>query len=236
MTVNKVQYDKSLSADIVIFTINEDALKILLVQRAHAPDKGKWALPGGFRKIGVDHNLDDIANRRLIEETGTKVPYLEQLYTFGSEDRDPRGWVTTVAYFAFVPYDKVRLIAGEGVSESKWRTIYNHQAPENLAFDHSKIIGLALERVRSKLEYTPIAPYMLGDEFTLPQMQKVYELILDCDLDKTFFRRSLKRADILIATKKQEQATGHKRAMLYKFKKGADKALFFPRGLVRSKT
>ncbi len=224
-----IKYDTSLSADIVIFTVHEDELKVLLVNRAHDPFKDHWALPGGFRKIGIDKSLIDIANRRLVEETGAKANYLEQLYTFGDEKRDPRGWVTSVAYFALMPYDKVDLIAGDGVSETKWKSVQN-RVPRKLAFDHGDIIKMALSRIQAKLEYSPIAAHLLGNEFTLPDMMAVYELIMGCKLDKTFFRRSIKKADFLIDTGKKSDK-GFKKAVLYKMKKGVEKSLFFPRGL-----
>lgn len=231
---NKIEYDTSLSADIVIFTVHEDELKILLVKRAHVPYEGKWALPGGFRKIGVDKTLDDIAIRRLKEETGTKAPYLEQLYTFGSDIRDPRHWVTTVAYFAFMPHAKVRLMVGEGVTETKWWPVRGSKVSTKLAFDHNEIVKVAVKRIRSKMEYSSIAAHLLGDEFTLPALQKSYEIILGCALDKTYFRRAIKKADIVIDTKRFTESKGYRPAAIYRFKKGTDNKLFFPRGLVRS--
>lgn len=234
MSSNKsINYDKSLSTDIAIFTIHEDKLKILLVKRAHEPFKEVWALPGVFRIIDKDETLEDIANRGLIEETGTKAPYLEQLYTFGSATRDPRRWVTSVAYYAFMPYESIRPFSGKRVSLMKLMTIHNNKLNTKLAFDHSDIVNKAIERIRAKATYSGVAAYLLQKEFSLPELHKVYELLMGCVLDRSYFRTAAIKSGILIETNKQSESKGGRRAILYKFKKGAEYMEFFPRGIMR---
>lgn len=230
----RIRYDTSLSADIAIFTVHEGELKVMLVKRAHAPFEGMWALPGGFRKVGLDRTIEDVAIRRFKEETGVAAPYLEQLQTFSSENRDPRQWVTTVAYIAFMPHDKAEMMAGEGVTDVRWVPVRNGKVSRRLAFDHGVILAKAIERVCAKMEYSPIAAHVLAREFTIPELHRVYEIILDETLDPKHFRRSVNRSELLKETGRHQESRGHKPALLYRFRKGADEKLFFPRGVTRS--
>lgn len=237
MSKNKSQKEYRLAADIAIFTVKDQALHILLVKRAERDDdpfSGMWALPGGFHRMELDDDIKDTAIRVLKAETGADAPYVEQLYTFSNKKRDPRFYVTSVGHFALMPYQSVRLNAGHGTTEAKWVPVRNNTVKRKLAFDHNIIVDMAIERVRSKLQYTAIAGHLLGEEFTRPQLLEVYEIILGCKLDKTHFNRSLVRADVLESTGRKEESKGHKRAELFRFKDGADTALFFPRGLVRA--
>ncbi len=234
MNRKRIKLDRGLAADIVIFTIKDAELKVLLIKRGHGEFTGKWALPGGFRQIGVDKDIESVASRVLKSETGTEAPYLEQLYTFSNDSRDPSGWVTSVSYFALMPHFTVNLQPGRGIDAIKWVSVRNNTLNRKLAFDHNQIVDVAIERLRSKLQYTAIAGHLLGSEFTRPQLQSVYETILNCSLDKSHFNRSLVRSNVLESTGKKTSGDGHRPAELFKFKKDADSSFFFPRDLVRS--
>jgi 8-oxo-dGTP diphosphatase len=140
----------ALTVDVVIFSLREDRLHVLLIRRAEKPFAGMWALPGGF--VNIDESLDEAAYRELGEETGLRDAYLEQLYTYGSPQRDPRGRVVTVSYFALIPADAPLLAeTSDEISEADWFPV--DEIPL-LAFDHAEIIAYALRRLRYKLEYT----------------------------------------------------------------------------------
>ncbi|HHS97853.1 MAG TPA: NUDIX hydrolase [Chloroflexi bacterium] len=205
----------AVTVDVVIFTLREGDLQVLLIRRRNPPFQGMWAIPGGF--IRIDESLEDAALRELEEETSVRDVYLEQLYTFGDPDRDPRGRVITVAYFALVPADAVRPRAGDDAAEARWWSMY-HLPP--LAFDHDKILAYALQRLRYKLEYTAVGFELLPETFTLSELQAAYEVILGEKLDKRNFRRKILSAGILEET--GEYRTGEGRpAKLYRFRDDA---------------
>ncbi|MCR4327506.1 MAG: NUDIX hydrolase [Nanoarchaeota archaeon] len=180
-------YEKpSVTADIVIFTIEKEKLKVLLVKRDLNPYKGKWALPGGF--VRINESLDDAAKRELEEETGVKDVYLEQLYSFGEPKRDPRGRVITVSYMALVNSEKIALRASSDVSEAKW---FNFSKEMNLAFDHDKILNYAFQRLKWKFEYTTVAFSLLPKNFTISQVQKIYEVVFNKKFDKRNFNKKI---------------------------------------------
>lgn len=182
----------SVTADIVIFTIDEDKLKVLLVKRNLNPYKGKWALPGGF--VRIDESLEDAAKRELEEETGVKNVYLEQLYSFGEPKRDPRGRVITVSYMALVNSDKIKLVASTDVSDAKWFSV---DSISDLAFDHKKILDYSLKRLKWKFEYTLVAFSLLPKKFVISQIQKMYEIVFDKKFDKRNFVKKIISLDIL---------------------------------------
>lgn len=213
------------TVDIVIFTILEERLHVLLVRRGIPPFEGKWAIPGGFVK--EDESLDEAARRELVEETGVADVYLEQLYSFGAPKRDPRGRVVTVAYFALISPAYVR--SGSDAAEAGWKPM---KALPPLAFDHAEILDYALERLRNKLDYTTVGFQLLPAEFTLSELQQVYETILDRRLDKRNFRRKIALLGIVRATGRTRSA-GRRPAQLYsfearKFEKLRDKGILFP--------
>ena len=225
------QFDRpSLSVDLVIFTINDDQLQILLVKRIEHPAKGRWALPGGFIDIHRDATLEDCARRKLLEKTGVKAPYLEQLKSYGSQDRDPRGWVATAVYFALLASDTVNL--GGNQEDVCWWPIKGDTVDVELAFDHNQIVTDAVERLRSKLEYTHIAVHLLASEFTLPELQKTYEVILQQQLDKSSFRRRVMDAEMLEEIKGKLREGIGRPAQLYRFKH-YERRTFFPRSISR---
>ena len=219
--------DLRLTVDVVIFTVLGGELRVLLVRRGVEPFVGHWAVPGGF--VLTQESLDDAARRELEEETGVRDVYLEQLYTFGRPDRDPRGRVVTVAYFALIAADR-EVQGGSDAAEARWFPM--DSLPE-LAFDHAEILDYALERLRNKLEYTTVGFQLLPEAFTLGELQAVYEEILGRHLDKRNFRRKLDLLGILTPLRNARRA-GHTRpAQLYRFSAARfetlkDKGILFP--------
>ncbi len=205
--------DVHVTVDVCIFAIRDDDLMVLLVKREIPPFKGTWALPGAF--VRVDETLEDAAKRVLKEKAGITQPlYLEQLYTYGDLDRDPRGRVITVAYFAFVNPDRITIS-----ENARWHPVY--ELPR-LAFDHERIVKYAHQRLKYKLEYTAIALDILPELFTLTELQRVYEIILGEQLDKRNFRKKILSMGILEATDKYRLGT-HRPARLYRFKRNIKK-------------
>lgn len=199
------------TVDIVLFTIREKLLHVLLIRRLAQPFVGSYALPGGFLLEG--EGLDEAASRELGEETGVEKVYLEQLFTFGRPDRDPRGRVVTVAYYALVPNSQL-LQAGSDAGEASWFALNN--LPQ-LAFDHGEIIAYAHRRIANKLDYSNVGFELLPEKFTLSELQIVHEAILGCSLDKRNFRRKISQQGIVEPTREM-QKTGRKPAQLYRFK------------------
>ncbi|RME55426.1 MAG: NUDIX hydrolase, partial [Caldilineae bacterium] len=188
----------AVTVDMVLFAFVENELRVLLIRRAGEPFQGRWALPGGF--VEIDESLEEAAQRELAEETGVTDVYLEQLYTFGDPDRDPRGRVITVAYFALLSAEhvaQIQLRGGDDAAEAGWWNMY---ALPPLAFDHGRILEYALQRLRWKLEWTALGFLLLPEEFTLSELQAVYETVLHEKLDKRNFRRKILAADLLEET------------------------------------
>lgn len=206
----------AVTTDIVIFTVREHQLHVLLIQRRDPPFAHMWALPGGF--VNLDETLEDGAQRELEEETGMKGGYLEQLYTYGHPDRDPRGRVITVAYFALIAEDvSFHAEGGSDAARAAWHPI--NQLPA-LAFDHAEIIAYAIRRVRYKLEYSAVGFELLPEEFTLTELQTTYEIILGETLDKRNFRRRILEASIIEPTPHLRTGEGRP-ARLYRYRDDA---------------
>ncbi len=205
-----------LTVDLVLFTFVAGELRVLLIERGHEPFAGAWALPGGF--VEIDEKLEDAAQRELREETGVRDVYLEQLYTFGDPDRDPRGRVITVAYVGIVSADASQHIyAGDDARNARWFNVYD--LPQ-LAFDHERIIRYAVQRLRYKLEYTALGFLLLPERFTLSELQQVYETVLQEKLDKRNFRRKVLSQGIIEKTA-QLRYGDHRPARLYRFSAAA---------------
>lgn len=206
----------ALTVDVVTFSLRDERLQVLLIQRLDAPYAGMWALPGGF--VQMDESLEVAAERELYEETGVENIYLEQLYTYGDPQRDPRGRVVTIAYFALVPSDKpVRSEGGSDAGKACWFAV--DELPD-LAFDHGDIVQYALQRLRYKLEYSAVGFELLPEAFSLSEIQQTYEMILGEKLDKRNFRRRILEAGIIEAT--EEMRTGEGRpARLYRYRPDA---------------
>lgn len=203
----------AVTVDIVIFTIRDARLKLLLIRRAGEPYRGKWALPGGF--IHLDEALDASARRELEEETGVSGVYLEQLYTFGAPQRDPRERVITVAYYALIPSDKLQLRAATDADAVGW---FGMDELPQLAFDHTDIIAMAHERLVAKLDYSTLAFQFMGGDFTLSELQSVYEIILREELDKRNFRKWALALEQIEETGRERRDGAHRPAKLYRLK------------------
>ncbi len=203
----------AVTVDIVIFTIRDGQLKLLLIRRAGEPYRGRWALPGGF--IRLDEDLEQSARRELEEETGVAGVYLEQLYTFGRPNRDPRERVITVAYYALIPSDRLRIRAATDAEAVGW---FGMDEVPALAFDHDAILAMAHERLVAKLDYSTIAFQFLGEAFTLSELQSVYEIILREELDKRNFRKWVLALEQIEETGEVSREGAHRPAKLYRLK------------------
>ncbi|MDJ0811230.1 MAG: NUDIX domain-containing protein [Desulfobacterales bacterium] len=204
----------AVTADCVVFGLDDEDLKVLLIQRDNAPFEGCWALPGGFARVG--EAIEETARRELAEETGLKGVFLEQLYTFGDPHRDPREHVITVAYFALVNLAAHTVRPDTDARNAAWFEI--EDVPE-LAFDHNRILQTACQRLRGKIRYVPIGFELLPRKFTLRQLQQLYEKILDRTLDKRNFRKKILKMDILAELDEIETDVAHRAARLYSFDK-----------------
>jgi 8-oxo-dGTP diphosphatase len=202
----------ALTVDCIIFGLDETGrLKVLLIQRAKNPYKDHWALPGGF--VDMDEDLEAAALRELKEETGVENIFIEQLYTFGTPGRDPRGRVVSVAYFALVNLAEHKLGADTDAQDVRWYAL--DELPV-LAFDHAVILETAINRLRGKVRYQPIGFELLPESFTLTQLQTLYETILGKDLNKRNFRTKILKMGIL-AEDKILRGVAHRPAQMYKF-------------------
>ena len=216
--------------DLVIFTVREERLQVLLAQRPDAPHEpfpGRWALPGGFVDVAQDKDLEACARRKLEEKTGVASPYLEQLGSWGSLERDPRGWSATHVYFALMPSEGVELRAGGHAADARWHPVHGHGVREKLAFDHAEILAAALERLRSKVEYTSLPAFLLPEEFTLSELQHAYEIVLDRPINKGGFRRRVADAGLVVEVPRQKSGPTRP-AQLYRLKDRRH-AVIFPR-------
>ncbi|MES9964993.1 MAG: NUDIX domain-containing protein [Candidatus Sedimenticola sp. 20ELBAFRAG] len=203
----------AVTTDVVVFTIREQRLQLLLVKRGSEPFKGNWALPGGF--VDIDEDLEACAKRELQEETGVSGVYLEQLYTFGKPDRDPRERVISIAYYALVASEKLELRAASDATDAAWFPL--EQLPE-LAFDHNRVIEIAHERLVSKLSYSTIAFQFMPEQFTLSELQRVYEILRNEPLDKRNFRKWISTLHQIEETGKQRRTGNHRPAKVYRIK------------------
>jgi 8-oxo-dGTP diphosphatase len=228
-TYNPDTFDKpSVTVDVVILTLKDKKLCALLTKRAKHPFKDQWSLPGGF--MGLSESLDEAAKRVLEQKGKLKKVYLEQLYTFGSVKRDPRMRIISVSYYALtnasqlLDKDSLKLfkvhIPWQGETGGKVELLDEQNNKHDLAFDHKEIIGMAIKRIRGKLEYVPIGFELLPERFTLRQVQEVHETILGKKLNKDAFRRKLLASKLVQATGDFEQGQGFRPAEYYVYKGG----------------
>jgi 8-oxo-dGTP diphosphatase len=206
----------AITVDCIIFGLDaSQQLKVLLIQRAREPYQNFWAFPGGF--VDTEETLEAAALRELEEETGMRDVFIEQLFTFGDPGRDPRGRVISVAYFALVNLTAHQIQASSDASKAGWFEVNN--LPE-LAFDHQKIFTTALDRLRAKVRYQPIGFELLPEQFTLTQLQQLYETVLGVEesLNKRNFRKRILDMGILQEVGIQE-GVAHRPAKLYSFDK-----------------
>lgn len=203
---------ENLSTDTVIFGYENYKLKILLIERKNDPSKGMYALPGGF--VLKNEELEQAAERVLMEHTGMKNVYLEQVHTFGELGRFPNKRVITIAYFALVKTEDYSLIPGVEVSKANWFAVT--QMPE-LPFDHQRIFNFCLEKLQQRIRVEPVGINLLPHKFSLTEFHKMYEAILQQELDKRNFRKKLLKMNLLLDLNEKQQNVSHRAAKLYKF-------------------
>jgi 8-oxo-dGTP diphosphatase len=209
----KYQYPRAaLTVDCVVFGFDEAELKVLLIERGLEPFKGRWALPGGF--VRVEETLEAAARRELEEEAGLTDVFLEQLYTFGTVDRDPRERVVSVAYYALVTLAGHEAKAATDAANARWFPL--SKVPQ-LAFDHGRILETAVERLKGKVRYQPIGFELLSEKFTLSQLQHLYEAVLGTELDKRNFRKKVLGFDLLVPLQETRMLGRHRPAQLFRF-------------------
>ena len=203
----------AVTVDVVVFTIENDDLKVLFIQRDQEPFKGQWAIPGGF--VDIDERLSDAAKRELKEETGVSVNFLEQFYTFGRPDRDPRERIITVAYYTLIPSDQLALVAGDDARDAQ---LFSTNELPPLAGDHGNIFRVAKQRVTARLNDADFAFRMLPETFTMYELRRVYELFLGETLDKRNFRKKIIALDQIEETGEKRESVRHRPARLYRVK------------------
>ena len=220
----------SVAVDVALLSVIDDHPVALLIQRPEHPYSGAWQLPGAF--IRMDESLDQAAGRALEEKTGVTNLYIEQLYTFGEVDRDPRTRVISVAYFALVDASRLKPsketaciarldVPWKGEAGGEVSPVIESQRLE-MAFDHAKILGMAIKRLRGKLRYAPIGYELLGETFTLHDLQRIHQAILGKRINKDSFRRRMLASGELEATGALKKGDKHRPAALYRHKKQND--------------
>jgi 8-oxo-dGTP diphosphatase len=214
-------YDRpSVTVDLVLLASTDRRLRALLLRRDQPPQAGRWALPGGF--VATDESLDAAAARVLREKVGMDGAHLEQLYTFGAVDRDPRMRIVTVAYLALLrPEQMVQALRGGRVTAATLDgdplgALDDEGAELPLAFDHRHILSVACERLRGKIDYSDLAFAFLPERFTLRALQDVHEAVLGTTLNKPAFRRKMLDRGQLIATGDREADASHRPAELFR--------------------
>lgn len=208
------------TVDVVLLTLDasSQSLAVALLRRDREPFKGLLALPGGYIHAQEDADTQDAAERTLLAKTGIKSPYLEQLGTFAGPNRDPRGWSLSVVYFALVPQEVITSAAGDVLTQAV--ELVSVDRLKGLPFDHKAIIQAAVERVRNKSAYSTLPAHFCGEDFTLGQLQAVYEAVLGEPVNKVSFRsRLLKEMDALEEVPGLKRSDGGRPAQVYRLKK-----------------
>lgn len=200
------------AVDVVLFTVSENALKVLLLNLKEEPFNGSWALPGGL--VAKGETLEAAVARHLKNKVGVTNVHMEQLYTFGDPKRDPAGWVVSVAYLALVQGDKISPVHSERYEGVEWHEV---KKLPSLAYDHKLIIQTGVERLQGKLEYTNIIYSLMPKEFTLTDLQTKYEVIMDKKLDKRNFRKKILSLNIVKKLNKKSQTESTRPAELFSF-------------------
>ncbi len=208
--------DIKIAVDAAVFSYSKmEGVSVLLIKRKYEPFKNSWALPGGF--VLPTENLETAVMRELEEETGIKVNYLEQLYTFGDVERDPRQRVISVSYFALVKSAMYQqLNASTDAAEAKW---FNFEKLPTLAFDHKTILKKAIERVRAKIKYEPIGFELLDKKFPFADLEKLYTVLLDRPIDRRNFTKKIMSLGLLEDTGELTTTGVGRPSKIYQFNK-----------------
>lgn len=204
----------SLAVDLVVFGYHENSLNVLLLNRKEEPFKNKWTLPGAF--LQMEERFQDTCSRVLKTKLGMTNLFLEQLYSFDELKRDPRGRVISVTYYALINPTKFEIIAGNMANDVKWFPV--NEIPR-LGFDHNLIFNKAFERLRSKILYYPVGFELLDDVFTMPELHRLYETILQIRIDRRNFRRKILDSKYLVSTGSKREGLQNRHPDLYKFNK-----------------
>lgn len=207
------------SVDIVLLTLREGQLYTALALREREPYAGKWALPGGYIHTDEDQTDLDAATRILHSKTGLTSPYFEQLRTYASATRDPRGWSVSIAHYALVPFDQMAPVQNDHL---KWVPV---DTVQSLPFDHLDILRMAVSRVRDKTLYSSLPVHLMPPTFTLTALQKVYETLLGAELDKRGFRRRIEELDVVEEVAGAMSEGNYRPAQLFRVKRAAARAL-----------
>ena len=200
------------TVDVVLLTLHCETLQVALLRRTHAPYSGAAALPGGYVHAEEDLDLQAAASRVLQDKAGLSAPYLEQLATFSGATRDPRGWSISVTYYALVGADLIASAGGTGLEQCAVDDL------PDLAFDHRQIIDTAVARLRSKSQYSSLPCYLAGAQFTLPQLQRIYEVLLGESLNKVSFRRKVEEMGMLEPVDGEFAGGAFRPAQLYRLR------------------
>jgi 8-oxo-dGTP diphosphatase len=214
------------TVDLAIFTLSPEGLEVLLIRRENQPFAGAWALPGGWIHIDEDKDIEATARRVLKEKTGVETPYLEQLQTTGNADRDPRGWSLSVVYVALISPDDLVSSQDAIAENAAWQSIEGNGVSVPLAFDHARILEGAVTRIRSKVEYSSMPAHLLPAQFTLGELQSVYERLLGRKLDKSAFRKRLAEVDFLEPVPGEMRRASNRPAQIYRLKESQSLVLF----------
>ncbi|GAB2675035.1 NUDIX domain-containing protein [Flavihumibacter cheonanensis] len=204
----------SLAVDLVVFGYDKEALSVLLLNRKEAPFKNQWTLPGAF--LQLEERFLETCQRILETKLGLTNIYLEQLYSFDEPDRDPRGRVISVAYFALVNPENYQLTAGKMANDVKWFPLADLPS---LGFDHAAIVRKSVERLRAKILYHPVGFELLDQDFTLPELHHLFEAVLDTKLDRRNFRRKILDSHIILPTGQKKTGAQNRHPDLYIFNK-----------------
>ena len=201
-----------LSVDAVVFGYEDGNISVLLIKRKYKPYKGEWAIPGGF--VLNEESLEEAVERELHEETGIKINYLEQLYTFGKPNRDPRSRVVSVAYFGLVRPIAFKIFASTDAEQVKW---FNVNELPKLSFDHEEILKAAIERLQSKITYEPIGFELLDKKFPFSDLEKLYTALLGRDIDRRNFRKKIIGLNVLDELEEKVSKGSGRPANLFQF-------------------
>jgi len=202
------------AADVALFSVKEDALRVLLLQRDNDPQAGAWALPGALLKPEADLSLEHTARRALAAKTRVEIHHLEQVAVFSGPNRDPRGYSVSVVFYALLRADLAPAVVGAKTTAVAWVDVSRLKRP--MAFDHQRMIGLATARLRQKVERLVLPLHLLPAKFTLTQLQHVCETVLDQKLDKSSFRRRLRSENALVKVKGEFEGGAKRPAQLYR--------------------
>ena len=211
----------AIATDVVVFGYHNEQLSVLLLNRNEEPFKDEWTLPGAFLKM--EETFEDACTRVLDTKLGMARLYLEQLYSFDDPQRDPRGRVISVAYYALVNPAKFEIAAGTMANDVQW---FDVRKMPKLGFDHKQIFTAALQRLRSKILYFPVGFELLDEQFTMSELHELYECILDTKIDRRNFSRKILDAEYIVNTGIKREGLKNRHPDLFQFNKQLKKNNF----------